>query len=190
MDIRVIPILVIGVVIGVAGGWYFSAPQPTSPPVPITTKTTIDLPEEFYGVRFGDCSDRGGVHFTRTEDMGDEKLIAGPTYVTWVPTGVVTALEYHVSEEATLLREEALEAKGDTRGYIGHAELPSFGVSVNHVTVDFSPGHGGFNKPHYDVNLWLISPEERDQLDCVTVTIPHLPGEQHAQPTGGPELIY
>jgi hypothetical protein len=37
-------------------------------------------------------------------------------------------------------------------------ELP--GLKVNHVDLEFNPGHPGVEEPHYHVTLWLISHAE------------------------------
>jgi hypothetical protein len=35
---------------------------------------------------------------------------------------------------------------------------------VDHVTVDFNPGHPGMAEPHYHFTVWYISEKQADQL--------------------------
>lgn len=35
------------------------------------------------------------------------------------------------------------------------------GTKVNHVDINYNPGHSGLPEPHYHITLWFISPAEQ-----------------------------
>lgn len=46
----------------------------------------------------------------------------------------------------------------------GFENLGVAGEPVDHVDVQYNPGHPGVDQPHYHVILWYVSPEEAESL--------------------------
>lgn len=63
-------------------------------------------------------------------------------------------------EHATTISPDGIE-----REFLSTGNL-AVDFEIDHVTVSYiEHGHVGFQKPHWDVHLWLVSPETKDRLE-------------------------
>lgn len=88
-----------------------------------------------------------------------ENLPWGPLYLVHDEEviGVEYAFTADMMEEITLTTHEGEET------FKQWGPLP-VGAYVNHIEIEFMPqGHEGFEAPHYDVHLYFISVEERQE---------------------------
>lgn len=89
-----------------------------------------------------------------------DNLPVGPIYL--VHDEEVIGAEYMFT--ADLMKEITLTTP---EGEETFKHLPGLPVDayVNHMDIEFmSQGHDGFEVPHFDVHLYFISPEERQEL--------------------------
>ncbi len=120
-------------------------PAPAPPPV----ASTLALPEG--AVKLSELVPAMGEHWAIPQ-----QLPLGPIYL--VHDEEVVGIEYMWSED---MLQEVRTPEGIFNTLV---PLP-VGVKVDHVTVEFLPdGHEGFEVPHWDLHLYFISPEEREEL--------------------------
>lgn len=112
----------------------------------------ISLPPDAQ--KLSDCVPNMGEHWANPADMP-----FGPIYL--IDKGRVVGIEYMVHEDE--LEENIMEI-GEER--IGKpAVMPTLGMTYNHVELNYLPGgHEGDTEPHYDVHMYLVSPEEQQGL--------------------------
>jgi hypothetical protein len=51
----------------------------------------------------------------------------------------------------------------DFDGHTNFADLPSPGGHVDHISIEFNPGHAGVAEPHYHIVLWHV-PKAQERL--------------------------
>lgn len=165
-------IVFLALIIGLGSGFSYANYTKEKPQKPILT-----LPTDAKSRNISNCTDGDGTHFTQPQfATTPDKIWGGPTYVYWQPTGEVTAIEYHISEEGlkTLTGPNAInpldgEATRDDRGTykVKDFPFPLHGAAYESFDLKFQDqGHEGFPKPHYDIHIWTKSPQERAGLIC------------------------
>ncbi len=114
---------------------------------------SVTLPAD--AIKLSDIVPQMGEHWANLANMP-----VGPIYL--VHGGEVIGVEdmftSDLMEEVTLTAPEGEETFKHLPG------LP-VGTYADHMDIEvFSQGHEGFEVPHFDVHLYFISPEERQDL--------------------------
>ncbi len=157
----VVTILVVGVACGVAQEDYEAVvterdsaqAELQSVKRELDTMKSVTLPEE--AVELSELVPGMGEHWANPV-----QLPLGPIYL--VHDEEVIGIEYMWTED--MMQEVSIPTPEGPEEFNALVPLP-VGVIVDHVEVAFmTHGHEGFEVPHWDIHLYFISPEERQEL--------------------------
>jgi len=164
-------LLVVGLIVGIAAGYLITLPQVTGLQSELNVaqddlaraqqqledllaKTAAPkLPED--AVKLSELVPMMGEHWARPQD-----LPLGPIYL--VHDEEVIGVEFMFTQE--MMQELTIPSPEGEETFLALG-LPELKTYVDHVTVEFLPqGHPGFEEPHYDVHIYFITQEERQEL--------------------------
>ncbi|HEY4509583.1 MAG TPA: hypothetical protein VJC15_01180 [Candidatus Paceibacterota bacterium] len=181
MNARFLSGVLVAVLVGGVGGWFFANRQSFSPGAPSSVASAskrLTLPEN--AEMYIPCIKGHGAHYSEPQNIAagsTSRPWVGPSYIVREDTGAVIGIEYHVS--AAAIDQESNKIADLVGKIVGgdpsikllyEHKFPVLGANYDSMDIFYIAGHPGFEVPHYDIHAWTLPKSEHAGIDCPTAS--------------------